>query len=500
MNGLMKKKTQKSAFIYSILVFILVLVISLGAVAWSITSLVKREQERADQIALSQVGNIQHIIENQLYTTHIAEALLKQGNGKIDDFEYIMKEIHADYTFESISLAPDGIVTRIYPYKGNEGAINHNLFTDPARRTEAIAARDSGKLTLSGPFTLKQGGFGAVGRLPVYLKDESGKEYFWGFTAVVLRFPKALNAAHMENLETQGYAYELWRTHPDTQERQVILQSEIPMNGTPQEESFSLPNSTWTLSLTMQDGWIDKNLLILRSAIALIFSVLASLLYKNILELARNRNELNISVCQQAANYQEMNQLNEELRVFRHDLKNHMLSLSSLLEKQDISQAREYIAALSETLTATTKIVNTENYIFDAILAEKLEKARARQIQVDREVLIGKQLNIKNSDWSILFGNALDNAIEACERVTDTTPRISIFIQYSGNILQTRISNTAAEKPTMSGKSLISTKNDPHNHGIGLKNIQAIVKKYNGVIETRYEDGIFTLSFLLFGV
>lgn len=113
---------------------------------------------------------------------------------------------------------------------------------------------------------------------------------------------------------------------------------------------------------------------------------------------ARNRSELNLSLRQQDSNYRDMNQLNEELRFFRHDIKNHMLSLSSLLEKEDISQAKSYIEALSDTLAATAKIVNTENYIFDAILAEKTEKAKARHIQVENEVLIGKQLNIKNSE------------------------------------------------------------------------------------------------------
>lgn len=449
MNAFNQKNTQRSAFAYAILVFFLVFVISIGIVTWSMTSLLKREQERADQIALSQAGKLQHVIENQLYTTHTAAALIKQGNGIIDDFDHIMKDVLTDYAIQSISLAPDGIVTQIYPIEGNEAAIGHNLFTDPKRRTEALAAKDSGKLTLSGPFMLKQGGFGVVGRLPIYLSEEDGKDYFWGFVGVVLHFPEALKAAQMESLENQSYAYELWRIHPDTGEKQVIMQSSKPLQEQPQEESFSLPNSTWTLSLTPQDGWINKGLLIFRCAMALIFSGLAALLYKSVLDLARSRNELNISLHQQAANYREMNQLNEELRGFRHDIKNHMLSLSSLLENKDYGQAEEYISTISDTLSATTKIINTENYIFDALLAEKATKAKARHIEVESEVLINKQLKIKNSDWSILFGNALDNAIEACEKVTDMSPKITIFIQYTGNILQTRISNTASEKPVL---------------------------------------------------
>lgn len=65
--------------------------------------LLAREQERAAQIASSQTSKIQYIIENQLYTTHTAEALLKQGNGKIDNFDRIMKEILTDTSIRNIS-------------------------------------------------------------------------------------------------------------------------------------------------------------------------------------------------------------------------------------------------------------------------------------------------------------------------------------------------------------------------------------------------------------
>lgn len=500
MKSLMKKKSRKSSFAYSVLAFLLIFMLSLGIAGWSMLNLFLRERERARQIVSGQADKIQYVMENQLYTTHTVEALLKQGNGKIDNFEQLMAELFEEHSIKNISLIPEGTVTQIYPLEGNEAAMGHNLFTDPERKTEAIAARDSKKLTLSGPFPLKQGGYGVVGRLPIYMAEGHNAETFWGFVGIVLNFPEALNSAQMQHLETQGYTYELWRIHPDTGKRQIIMQSQEPLTQNPQEESFPLPNSTWTLSLAPKDGWLNNYVLFFRCSISLIISVLASLLYKNILELARNRNELDISIHQQASNYQELNQLNEELRIFRHDIKNHMLSLSSLLEKEDISQAKLYMASLSDTLSATHKIVNTENYIFDAILAEKTEIASSKHILVEREVLIGKQLHINNSDWSILFGNALDNAIEACEKVTASPAKITIFIQYTGNILQTRISNTVVEKPLMSQKQLLTTKSDPKNHGLGLKNIQTVVRKYNGVLETSYEDGIFTLSFLLFDV
>ena len=69
----------------------------------------------------------------------------------------------------NLQLAPNGVVTQIYPLGGNEAAIGHDLLNDPRRRIEAQAAIESRKLTLAGPFTLVQRGMGVIGRLPVFV-------------------------------------------------------------------------------------------------------------------------------------------------------------------------------------------------------------------------------------------------------------------------------------------------------------------------------------------
>lgn len=500
MKALIRKKLGQSAILYTLGVFLLSLGISVGVVIYSMSLLIEGEKEKVSQTAFSQAGRIEQTIEKLLYMTRTVDALVREGDGEIQDFDRMMKVISNGYQIKNIALAPDGIVTKVYPMEGNEASIGHRLFEDPERRAEAVKARNSGKLTLAGPFELKQGGLGAIGRQPVYLEKNNGDIYFWGLVCVTLNFPQALEDAKMENLEYEKYAYELWRFHPDTGEKQIIMHSVKPLAANPQNQSFNLPNSVWTLSLTPEDGWINWGQLIFRSIIALLFSLIVSLLYKNVLELARNRNELNASMKQQTENYRKLNDLNEELRSFRHDIKNHMLAISALLKQEKTDQAKQYVRSISEKLTATAKIVNTENYIFDALLAEKIEKAREMDIHVESEVLIGKQLSIRNEDWISLFGNILDNAVEACEKVKDMVPGISIYIQYTGNILHSRISNSSPDKPVMAGKRILTSKSDVQNHGLGLNRIQSIVKKYDGVLEVKWEDGIYTISFLLFDV
>jgi sensor domain CHASE-containing protein len=91
-------------------------------------------------------------------------------------------------SIQSIQLAPDGVVTEIYPEDGNEAG-KIDLLNDADRGEISRYARDNHTLITQCPFELKQGGYGLAVRNPVYLKDDNGQEYFWGFTIVILRVP-----------------------------------------------------------------------------------------------------------------------------------------------------------------------------------------------------------------------------------------------------------------------------------------------------------------------
>ena len=81
---------------------------------------------------------------------------------------------------EAHELAKDGIVSHIYPMKGNEEAMGLNMLEHPDRKKEANLAKTSGQYTIAGPFPLVQGGNGALLFDPVYVKDEAGEDTFLG--------------------------------------------------------------------------------------------------------------------------------------------------------------------------------------------------------------------------------------------------------------------------------------------------------------------------------
>lgn len=486
--------------IYTGVVFILWLLLS----TWVLFSMEQRDlktaHERADQTALIQASRIQKTIEDILYTSRTMEVFLKQGNGTIDHFSEIAADVIGDYPIRNIALAPEGIITQIYPIGGNEKAVGHNLLSDPNRSFDSFSTKNSRQFTLTGPYELIQGGEGAIGRLPVYMYDNNKDEYFWGFICVTIDFPEVFDPAQMSHLTFHNYNYEVWKIRPEDGSRQTILQSPQPVARGCRDAAITLPNATWMLSVSPIGGWVNANVMFMRAGVAFTLSILLSLVFYYTCELFLKKKELDYTILQQAANYEQMNQLNKELREFRHDVNNHMLSISDLLANRDFDAAKEYASSIAHTLADSQRLINTENYVFDAIISQKSQAAQQKGIRVETEISIPGHLKISNTDWSTLFGNALDNAIEACEKEQDKTASIWIWVRYMGDMLHVKISNTSSQEPLYGERRLITTKKDMFLHGIGMRNMDTVVKKYHGVLETRYEDGIFSLSFVLLNV
>lgn len=267
-----------------LILFILAAAIAAMIVWRSEQNRLQIERARIYDIAGDHAHAMQANIERALSATYSLAAMVRQGKGNIYNFEDTASEMLPFYPgAASLQLAPNGVVSRIVPLEGNKEAIGHDLLKDPARTKEAFQARNSGKLTLAGPFNLKQGGIGAVGRLPVFLDDGTGQSSFWGFTIVLIRFPEALVPAHLSNLGKRGFQYELWRTHPDTGKKQVIAASSPTPLIKPVNRQLELPNGTWTLSVVPSDGWDDPGGLASKAALGLFFSLLLYVLVCSLL-------------------------------------------------------------------------------------------------------------------------------------------------------------------------------------------------------------------------
>lgn len=257
----------------------------LGAVLLAAALIIYFEQHRlaTDRARAETAGKtyllaIGERLDRALSATYALAALVRQGGGRIENFDPIAREMLLLYPgAASLQLAPNGIVSAIVPLAGNEKAIGHDLLKDPARTKEAFLARDTRQLTLAGPFPLVQGGRGAVGRLPVFLADDSGQERFWGFTIVLVRFPEILAGEHEAQLRDSGFSFELWRRHPDSGKMEILATSSEGPLSDPVEVKLNVPNGAWFLSVMPTNGWYRSSPTFARGIVfALLFSVLVA--------------------------------------------------------------------------------------------------------------------------------------------------------------------------------------------------------------------------------
>lgn len=264
------------------LVFLISAVIA-SAVIWHFEKArIKYERARISDLAGEHTHAIQLDVESALSAAVTLATLVQMGKGEVPEFDTAAALMLSFYpAVSALQLAPDGVIARIMPLKGNEKALGHNLLRDPERDKEAFLARDTGRLTLAGPFQLVQGGMGAAGRMPVYLDDGKGNVRFWGFTIVLIRFPDILATARLARLVAAGYDYKLWRTHPDTGQKHVFAVSSDAPLAEPVERTLQVPNATWTLSVAPAKGWVDLGSLALKCALGLLFSLLSTYLWSN---------------------------------------------------------------------------------------------------------------------------------------------------------------------------------------------------------------------------
>lgn len=179
----------------------------------------------------------------------------------------------------------------------------------------------------------------------------------------------------------------------------------------------------------------------------------------------------------------------------RHDMKNHIIALSALARNREWEKIDDYLKNM-EDIVLEAGGDTTGNKAVDALLYQKRKRAKEGNIKWECDVQIPKGRGINEFDLCVLFGNILDNALEACERMQSGQCR---FINIQAKtikkcfLIEVKNSMERKEKDTVGSTS----KEDSQLHGIGLLNVGDVVNKYNGVMNTEDEKGIFAISVLM---
>ena len=194
---------------------------------------------------------------------------------------------------------------------------------------------------------------------------------------------------------------------------------------------------------------------------------------------------------QQYAYYQDKLKDEERIRSIYHDMKNHLLVLEG---SQGTDETRRMARDLRSQIADYENYIHTGNDFLDIIIRDKAEKAREKQIDFSAFIDFSGVDFIEPLDISTLFGNGIDNAIEASEKLPQEQRVILVKAGKVQDFVSILIENNCVEEAHADG---YTTKADKFLHGFGISNIKKAAEKYGGSCTTTQENGKFTLKILL---
>lgn len=250
------------------------------------------------------------------------------------------------------------------------------------------------------------------------------------------------------------------------------------------------------LTLTITESYV--NLLAIIGSLGLIISSFIILfIYERFSvqsEIFNREQQYEQQLKSQSKHLDEILVMQKQINGFRHDIKNHWVALRGYFQRNDYQGGIKYIDEMSDKLI-DGETIDTGNVALDAIISTKKALADEKNITFISTVQIPEQLPIDATDICIIFGNSLDNAIEACEKIIDDTKHIKLSVIFEEDAILCKISNTISKGKKLSMKT---TKTDKENHGFGLENIKQALSKYNHVMKMDQTDKEFILSFIIF--
>ncbi|MCM1285385.1 MAG: GHKL domain-containing protein [Acetobacter sp.] len=225
---------------------------------------------------------------------------------------------------------------------------------------------------------------------------------------------------------------------------------------------------------------------IMMIALLLLISVIATfIMYNNTLKKDIELAEVKQAFDKQQTDkeyYQILEHQNEEMRVFAHDIKNHLSSIKSLSASKQVD---EYIDKIQTDLKKYSPAGNTGNKILDLIINKYRVLCEINETNFDTIIKTANLSFIDDNDLSSLINNILSNALEAAEKSEEK--KITLSINSVNNFQVLTCTNSCDTPPKSNGDILITTKHNAKLHGYGTKSITRISNKYNGSLDWNYE-------------
>lgn len=259
-------------------------------------------------------------------------------------------------------------------------------------------------------------------------------------------------------------------------------------------------SSISTLLFTDELSMFGRKLILLAIFVMIVMSVVLLTLYFRLQHyhlMLQQTNYVNQKMLElEKQHYHDLQQKNMDLRAFRHDYNSHITAMHGLVADNDLPGLKNYVKQLSD-VKEFLHDWNTNHPVADAIVNYFYEHLPA-DTTFQQEGKFPEHIFVTDSDLCVVLSNLLKNATEAVRKQPEQDDR-KIYISFYSNeeYLSITIENTSLPIQEKELEQLTTTKTDTLNHGLGLKNVRMIVKRYQGTLSLQYEDNLFTACAIL---
>lgn len=212
-------------------------------------------------------------------------------------------------------------------------------------------------------------------------------------------------------------------------------------------------------------------------------------------QLKERAAQQNTLLAMQYTQYQQLSRHIEEVREARHDLRQHLNLIDHYLQSGKTEDLKAYIEQYRLTLPPDTARTWCENYAVNTMVSYYGEEARKASVDFAVNIQLPPSLPLREPELCSIFGNLLENALDACRECKDSAPFIRIRAQEDAGHIVIAVDNTCCHPPIKENGRFRSTKHD--GLGTGTASIRSIAERYQGVVDFRYADGIFYASVML---
>lgn len=253
---------------------------------------------------------------------------------------------------------------------------------------------------------------------------------------------------------------------------------------------------------TVIASYVSMSELLIHLSVIIIFTAVLIIVYANTYMKEKARSEAYARTIeehyrQQLYYMKSLEDMNERLKSERHDFNHHLGVIYGLLESKDAAKADEYVSRLVKTSEEYQTLVSIPYPMVRAMLNYKLSAAKEAHIELRLSVNVPEGLALPEFDLTVILGNLMDNAMEACVTVAENSRHIGLVMLFKPNYLIIQTENPVNRPSAAQDGGRGTTKPDASLHGYGLRNIEYLTQKHSGFMTFKNENGMFKADIAL---